>query len=81
MANANPAAGDHVYKVVDLVGTSTESVEDAIRCAITRASKTVKHLRWFEVVHVRGNIENGTIGHYQVSLKVGFTLEDAHVGE
>ncbi len=67
----------HVYKVIELVGTSETSVDDAIQSAITRASKTLKHLRWFEAVQVRGHIEDGRVGHYQVTLKVGFTLEDA----
>ena len=66
---------DHVYKVIELVGTSAKSIEDAIQTAIGRATKTLKHLRWFEVVQTRGHIENGKIGHYQVTLKVGFTLE------
>jgi len=66
---------DHVYKIIELVGTSEKSVDDAIQNAIARASKTLKHLRWFEVAQVRGHIEGGAIGHYQVTLKVGFTLE------
>lgn len=66
---------DHVYKIIELVGTSEKSADDAIRTAVARASKTLKHLRWFEVVQTRGHIEDGNIGHYQVTLKVGFTLE------
>ena len=66
---------DHVYKVIELVGTSPISSDDAIQNAVTRASATLKHLRWFEVMQTRGHIENGKIGHYQVTLKVGFTLE------
>jgi hypothetical protein len=66
---------DHVYKVIELVGTSEKSIEDAIQIAIGRATKTLKHLRWFEVIQTRGHIENRKIGHYQVTLKVGFTLE------
>jgi flavin-binding protein dodecin len=66
---------DHVYKVIELVGTSEKSIEDAIQVAIGRATKTLKHLRWFEVIQTRGHIDNGKIGHYQVTLKVGFTLE------
>ena len=66
---------NHVYKVIELVGTSDKSVEDAIQAAIARASKTLKHLRWFEAVQVRGHIEDGRVGHYQVTLKVGFTLD------
>ncbi len=66
---------DHVYKVIELVGTSEKSIEDAIQTAVTRASTTLKHLRWFEVIQTRGHLDHGKIGHYQVTLKVGFTLE------
>jgi dodecin len=66
---------EHVYKVVELVGTSKTSVSDAIETAITRASATLRNLRWFEVVQVRGAIDNGKVDHYQVTLKAGFTLE------
>lgn len=66
---------DHVYKVIELAGSSEKSIEDAVRTAVTRASKTLKHLRWFEVVQTRGHLENGEIRHWQVVLKVGFTLE------
>jgi flavin-binding protein dodecin len=68
---------DHVYKVVELVGSSEKSIEDAIATAIGRASETVRNLRWFEVVQTRGQIENGRVRYYQVTLKVGFTMEDA----
>ncbi len=67
---------DHVYKVIEIVGSSTESVEDAIDNAIQRASKTLKHLNWFQVVETRGHIEDGKVAHYQVILKIGFRLED-----
>ena len=67
---------EHVYKVVELVGTSPESIEDAVQGAISRASKTLRNLRWFEVLETRGQIENGKVLHYQVTLKVGFTMED-----
>ena len=66
---------EHVYKVIELIGTSPKSIDDAIQNAITRASATLKHLRWFEVVQTRGHLEDGKIGHYQVTLKVGFTLD------
>lgn len=66
---------DHVYKVVELVGSSETSIEDAIKSAIARATKTVRNLRWFEVVETRGHIENDQVHHYQVTLKAGFTLE------
>ena len=67
---------DHVYKVIDLVGSSETSIEDAINNAITRASQTVRNLRWFEVMQTRGQIENGKVHFYQAVLKVGFTMED-----
>jgi dodecin len=66
---------DHdTYRVIEIVGTSAESVDDAIRSGIARASATLQHLDWFEVVETRGHIENGSIAHFQVSLKVGFKL-------
>jgi dodecin len=68
---------DHIYRVIDLVGSSDKSVEDAISNAITRANQTLRNLRWFEVKQVRGDIENGKVRWYQVELKVGFTMEDA----
>lgn len=66
---------DHIYKVVELVGSSEKSIEDAIQKAITRASKTVREMRWFEVLQTRGHIESGSVRHYQVTLRVGFTIE------
>jgi dodecin len=67
---------DHIYKIIELVGSSETSIEDAIQTAIARASQTLKNLRWFEVVQTRGQLEDGKIRHYQVMLKVGFTLEE-----
>jgi flavin-binding protein dodecin len=67
---------DHVYKVVELVGSSETSIEDAIQTAIRRASQTLRNLRWFEVLQTRGHVENGEVRHYQVLLKAGFTLEE-----
>ena len=67
---------DHTYKVVDLVGTSPDSVDQAIRNAIERANKTLRGLDWFEVSEIRGHIQNGQIGHYQVTMKVGFQIID-----
>jgi flavin-binding protein dodecin len=67
---------DHVYKLLDLVGSSEKSIEDAVQNAITRASKTIREMKWFEVVQTRGHIENGSVRHYQVTLRVGFTLEE-----
>jgi len=68
---------DHVYRVTEIVGSSPNSTDEAIRNAIARANATVRHLDWFEVTETRGHIENGQIGHFQVTLKVGFRLEDA----
>lgn len=66
---------DHVYKKVELVGSSKSSIEDAIQNAVARASQTMKNLDWFEVVETRGHIDNGAIAHYQVVVKVGFRIE------
>jgi dodecin len=66
---------EHVYKVLELVGSSPTSIEDAIQTAIGRASRTLRHLRWFEVMQTRGHVEGGQVRHYQVALKVGFTLD------
>lgn len=67
---------DHVYKSLELTGSSTTGVEDAVQGAITRASKTVHNLRWFQITEVRGHIEDGQVAHWQVTLKVGFTLDE-----
>jgi dodecin len=66
---------DHVYKVVELVGSSTSSIEDAIQTAIRRADQTLRNLRWFEVVQTRGQVENGEVRQFQVVLKASFTLK------
>jgi flavin-binding protein dodecin len=66
---------DHVYKIVELVVSSQDSIEDAIQTAIKRAGATLRNLRWFEVIQTRGQVENGEVSHYQVVLKAGFTLE------
>ncbi|MDL4820724.1 MULTISPECIES: dodecin [unclassified Actinomadura] len=68
---------DRTYRVTEIVGTSPESVESAVRNGIRRASQTLRHLDWFEVKEVRGQIEDGEVAHYQVTIKVGFRLEDA----
>ena len=68
---------EHVYRVIQIVGSSEKSIDDAIQTAISRASKTLRELRWFEVVETRGHIDNGKVHHFQVTLKVGFTLEGA----
>ncbi len=67
---------DRVYKKVEVVGSSSESMEAAVRNALARASKTVRNMRWFELVETRGNIDNGKVAQWQVTIKVGFTLED-----
>jgi flavin-binding protein dodecin len=67
---------NHVYKQLELVGSSPTSIEDAISTAIARSDESVENMRWFEVVQIRGEIEDGKPAHYQVTLKVGFTLAD-----
>lgn len=67
---------DHIYKKIELTGSSTVSMEDAIQNAIVRANKTIKNMRWFEVVDTRGYIEGGRVAYWQVTIKIGFTLED-----
>ncbi len=66
----------HTYKVIELVGSSTESIDNAISNAVERASKSLHNLRWFQVVETRGHIDDGKVKHWQVTLKVGFTLDD-----
>lgn len=68
---------EHVYRVIELAGSSTKSVSDAIETAISRANQTLRGLRWFEVVQTRGQISKGKVKEYQVVLKVGFLLEGA----
>ena len=67
---------DHTYKLIDLVGSSAIGTDDAIKNAIAKASLTVKHMDWFEVVETRGHIVDGKVTHYQATIKVGFRLED-----
>ena len=67
---------EHVYKTIELVGSSTVGSDDAVRIAVARAAATVRNLRWFQVTETRGHIENGQVAHWQVTIKVGFTLED-----
>jgi dodecin len=70
------SAGDHTYRVTEVVGTSRESIDAAIRNGIARAAETVRHLDWFEVTETRGWIDNGQVGHFQVTMKIGFRLDD-----
>lgn len=67
---------NHVYKLLELTGSSESGVEDAIRNALERASRSVRNMRWFEVTETRGHIEAGRVAHWQVTLKVGFTLDE-----
>ncbi|HTT81624.1 MAG TPA: dodecin [Stellaceae bacterium] len=71
---------DHVYRVIEIAGSSEKSISDAIQTAVSRASKTLRNLRWFEVVNTRGHLDGGRISHYQVTLKVGFTIDEANPG-
>ena len=67
---------EHVYKKIELVGSSKVSIEDAIQNAIAQAGETLKNLRWFEVVETRGQIENNKVAYWQVTIKVGFTVDN-----
>ena len=67
---------EHVYKMLELTGSSTTSIEDAVGNAIAKAAKTVRRMQWFQVLETRGHIEGGKISHWQVTVKVGFTLEE-----
>jgi flavin-binding protein dodecin len=67
---------EHTYKIVELVGSSASGIEDAIQNALTRASATIDNIRWFEVTDTRGHVEGGKVSHYQVTIKLGFTVKD-----
>lgn len=67
---------DHVYKKLEITGSSTKGIDDAVRTAIQRTGEDVDHLRWFEVDEIRGHIEKGEIAHWQVTVRIGFTVED-----
>jgi dodecin len=67
---------DHIYRITEIVGSSQDSLEDAIRGAVRRAGQTLRGLDWFEVTEIRGHIKDGEVGHFQVGLKVGFRLEE-----
>ena len=66
---------NHVYKIIEVVGSSPTSIEDAIEGAVARAASTIRDIRWFEVLETRGHVEGGKIAHFQVTLKIGFTLD------
>ena len=68
---------DHVYKTMELVGSSSDGIETAIENAVSRAAKTMKHLDWFEVTEIRGHLAEGQVAHYQVGVKIGFRLESS----
>jgi flavin-binding protein dodecin len=76
MMPAGAAMSDHVYKHLELTGSSTTSMEDAIQTAIARAAKTIRGMHWFQVTDTRGYIEDGKVAYWQVTIKVGFTLEE-----
>ncbi len=67
---------NHVYKMIELTGSSDKSIEEAIQNAVSKASKTVRNMRWFQVIETRGHIDNGQVQHWQVTIKIGFTMED-----
>ncbi len=67
---------DHVYKIVELVGTSRTTIEDAVQNALTKASETIRSIRWFYVTETRGYVEEGRVGYWQVTIKLGFTIEE-----
>jgi len=67
----------HIYRVIEVVGTSEKSLEGAVRAAIERAGKTLRNMRWFEIVRQSGHIVDGNVAHFQATIKVGFTLEDS----
>ncbi len=67
---------EHVYKTIEITGSSATGTDDAIRAAISRATKTIRDLRWFQVIETRGEVREGNIAHWQVTMKIGFTLDD-----
>ena len=67
---------NHVYKMIELTGSSDKGIEEAIENAVSKAAETVRNMRWFQVLETRGHIDNGKVQHWQVTVKIGFTLED-----
>ncbi|MDD2739468.1 MAG: dodecin family protein [Methylomonas lenta] len=67
---------DHVYQKIELTGSSSVGIQQAIECAVAKAGETIKNMRWFEVVETRGHIDNGKVAHWQVTIKVGYTLSN-----
>jgi dodecin len=76
LAKRSMTMPDHVYRIIQVAGSSEKSIEDAIQTAVGRAARTLRQVGWFEVVETRGHVEEGKVAHYQVTLKVGFTLDD-----
>jgi dodecin len=76
LAKRSMTMPDHVYRIIQVAGSSEKSIEDAIQIAVGRASRTLRQVGWFEVVETRGHVDDGKVAHYQVTLKVGFTLDD-----
>ena len=73
---ATDSTEGHIYRVIELVGTSEKSIEEAVNAAVERAHKTIRNLRWFEIARTSGHIDDGKVSHFQVTLKVGFTMEE-----
>ena len=71
-----PGVSNHVYRMSDVVGSSTTSIDDAIRTAVRKAAESVRHLEWFEIQEMRGHVVEGEVAHFQVALKLGFRVED-----
>ncbi len=67
---------DHIYKHIELTGSSKTSIEEAVQNAVTKAQQSVRNMRWFQMTDLRGHIDNGSVSHWQVTIKIGFTLED-----
>ena len=67
---------DHIYKHIELTGSSKNSVEEAVQNAVAKANESLRNMRWFQMVDLRGHIDNGIVSHWQVTIKIGFTLED-----
>jgi flavin-binding protein dodecin len=74
--NKERSMSNHVYKLLELTGSSPTSSDDAVQCAIAKANESVRNIQWFEVTETRGHVKDGKIAHWQVTIKVGFTLED-----
>lgn len=67
---------EHTYRVIEIVGSSSDSIDDAVKQAVEDASKTIRHIGWFQIIETRGHVADGKVAHFQVTLKLGFTLDD-----